>query len=93
MADNDRGGASFIEGLLLGGILGGIIGLLFAPQAGEKTRTWLKNLKDDNQDIIDSALNTSENLITSSKQAITDGFDKVAKMIEDKLESKKKPLK
>lgn len=93
MSENNNGGASFLEGLILGTILGGVLGVLFAPQTGEKTREWLKNIKDDNQDIIDSAVNTSETIITSSKKAITDGFDKVAKMIEEKLENKKKPLK
>jgi gas vesicle protein len=93
MSNNDNSGANFLEGLLLGAVIGGVLGVLFAPQSGEKSRAWLKNIKDENQDIIDSALNTSENIISSSKQAITEGFDKVAKMIETKLDTKKKPLK
>lgn len=93
MSNNDRGAANFLEGLLLGAVIGGVLGVLFAPQSGERSRAWLKNLKEDNQDIIDSALDTSENIISSSKQAITEGFDKVAKMIESKLDTKKKPLK
>jgi len=93
MSNNENGGANFLEGLILGAVLGGVIGVLFAPQSGEKSRAWLKTVKDENQDIIDSAVTTSENLVSSSKKAITEGFDKVAEMIEQKLEGKKRPLK
>ncbi len=89
-SDNNNG--SFLEGLFMGAILGGVLGVLFAPQSGEKSRAWLKKLKDDNQDILDNALETSENLVTTSKTAIKEGFDKVANMIEEKLTTNtKKP--
>lgn len=89
----ENNGSSFLEGLLIGAILGGVIGVLFAPQSGESSRAWLKKVKDDNQDVIDSAVETSETLITSSKSAIKDGFEKIANMIEEKLPESKKPKK
>jgi gas vesicle protein len=44
-SDND--GSNFLTGLLLGGIIGAAIGLLFAPQPGEKTREQLKGRLDE----------------------------------------------
>ncbi len=89
----EREGSNFLEGLLIGAILGGLLGVLFAPQSGEKSRAWLKKVKDENQDVIDSAVETSENLISSSKSAIKDGFDKIASMIEEKLPEAKRGKK
>ena len=44
---SEHEGSSFITGLLLGGIIGAAIGLLFAPQPGEKTREQLKGRLDE----------------------------------------------
>ena len=44
-SEND--GSSFLTGLLLGGIIGAVLGLLFAPQPGEKTREQLRARADE----------------------------------------------
>jgi gas vesicle protein len=44
---NDNGGPSFFAGLLLGGIIGAVLGLLFAPQSGDKTREQLRGKVDE----------------------------------------------
>ena len=44
---NDNNGSNFLAGLLLGGIIGAILGLLFAPQPGEKTREQLRGRVDE----------------------------------------------
>jgi gas vesicle protein len=36
--------ANLLEGLLLGGLIGAALGILFAPQAGEKNREALKDI-------------------------------------------------
>ncbi len=92
MSDNNNGG-SFLEGLFIGVLLGGIFGVLFAPQAGEKSRAWIKKVSDDNKDILDSAINNSENVISSAKQAISEGFDKISTMIDNKIPTTKKTIR
>ena len=74
---------------VMGVLIGTGIGILFAPQSGDKSRAWLKQVKDENQEVIDNAVQTSESLISTSKTAIKEGFDKIADMIEDKLKEKK----
>ena len=44
---SDNNGSSFLTGLLLGGIVGAILGLIFAPQPGDKTREQLRTRMDE----------------------------------------------
>ncbi|MCJ7522317.1 MAG: YtxH domain-containing protein [Dehalococcoidia bacterium] len=44
---SENNGPNFFTGLLLGGIIGAILGLLFAPQPGEKTREQLRGKIDE----------------------------------------------
>ena len=44
---NESNGPNFFTGLLLGGIIGAVLGLLFAPQPGEKTREQLRGKVDE----------------------------------------------
>jgi gas vesicle protein len=44
---NDNDGSSFFAGLILGGIIGAVLGLLFAPQSGDKTREQLRGRFDE----------------------------------------------
>jgi gas vesicle protein len=43
----DNNGPNFFTGLLLGGIIGAVLGLLFAPQPGEQTREQLRGKVDE----------------------------------------------
>lgn len=43
----ENNGSNFFTGLLLGGIIGAVLGLLFAPQPGEKTREQLREKADE----------------------------------------------
>lgn len=78
---SDRGG--FFEGVFFGAILGAALGLLFAPQSGLETRRKLRDLRDDNQDIIDDTVDRTETMIEKTKDAIEDGFEKLGKLIEE----------
>lgn len=42
MSDHDEFGA-FLVGLVVGGVTGAVVALLFAPQSGEETRTLIKD--------------------------------------------------
>jgi gas vesicle protein len=43
----ENSGPNFFTGLLLGTIIGAVLGLLFAPQPGEKTREQLRSKADE----------------------------------------------
>lgn len=43
----ENNGPGFFAGLLLGGVIGAVLGLLFAPQPGEKTREQLRGRIDE----------------------------------------------
>jgi len=91
MSRHDDG--SFFEIFLLGGIVGAVLGVLFAPQSGDKTRAWLQEVKDEHQEEIDDAVEKSEKVISTTKEAIEDGFDKVSNMIDKKIKETKKKKK
>jgi gas vesicle protein len=90
MRDREYGGGVFLEGLLIGAVLGGVLGVLFAPQSGVKTRQWLKEVKEDNQDIIDEGVKNVENLVTSAKQVIDDKIRKIEEKLSKKDDKKNK---
>ncbi|MDR1997745.1 MAG: YtxH domain-containing protein [Candidatus Margulisbacteria bacterium] len=81
---------AFLEGIFIGAVLGGVLGVLFAPQPGEKTRKWLRDIKDENQDVLDGAVASGENLINSAKQSIEDKIKKISKLVEDRTAKNKK---
>jgi len=89
MSDNNNGNNGFLSGLILGAILGGVLGVVYAPQAGETTRKWIKEVKDQNEDIIKDAMDNSANLVQTTKDSIEEGFHKLTKTLESKQKSKK----
>ena len=93
MSDREHSAGAFLEGIFIGAVLGGVLGVLFAPQSGDKTRKWLKDVKEEHQDIIDEALGNGENLINSAKQSIEDKITKISKLLEAKPEEKVKKTK
>ncbi|MBU0579794.1 MAG: YtxH domain-containing protein [Candidatus Margulisbacteria bacterium] len=88
MSNNSR----FLDGFILGAVVGAVAALLYAPQSGEQTRTWLKKVKDENQDLIDNAKETSENLIAQTKAAIDEGIEKISSTIDEKKRSSRKKI-
>jgi gas vesicle protein len=84
------GDSRFLEGVVVGAIIGAGAALLFAPQTGEETRTWLKKMKDDNQDVLDKAKETSEGMIANTKAAINEGIERLSAAIEEKKKTPRK---
>lgn len=71
MSDRDDFGA-FLIGFVVGGITGAITALLFAPQAGEETRTMIRDkaieLRDQTSETVGESLAKAEK---AAKDAVT----------------------
>ncbi len=74
----------FTEGLFFGAIIGAVVALIFAPQSGDKTRKYLKKLKEDNQDLIDETADNAEVVISKTLSAIHTGMDKIQEVLEER---------
>jgi len=62
--------AEFLGGLLLGALVGAALGLLFAPYAGEQTRTLIKEKAGD---VAESASSGAKTLVEKSKGLLQRG--------------------
>lgn len=77
MSDNNSGsGFAFIAGLAVGAVVGGIAGLLFAPEAGDETRRKLqdksKELTEDLHDKFDEFKDTVNEALENVKTKVED---------------------
>jgi len=84
MSDNSSGsGFAFIAGLAVGAVVGGMAGLLFAPEAGDETRKKLqeksKELTEDLHDKFDEFKDTVNEALDNVKTKVEDVKDKVTK--------------
>lgn len=79
MSDRDDFGA-FLIGFVVGGVAGAVSALLFAPQAGEETRTMIRDkaieLKDQTSETVGESL-------TKAEKAAKDAVVKAEKLLED----------
>ncbi len=71
--END--GPNFFTGLLLGGIIGAVLGLLFAPQPGEKTREQLRGKVDGLASLGKSAWEEGKEAATQKGEELKAKFD------------------
>ncbi len=74
---NERG--STLVALLLGGIIGAGLALLYAPDSGYETRRRLREGYDDAED-------WAKDKLGDAKERIEDGTDKVKDLLGDKKE-------
>lgn len=74
---SSRGG--FLEGLLVGVILGGLSILVAAPSSRKELTSKVKKIRDENEDVLES----TEDLIAKTKQSIESGFEKLGDIIKD----------
>ena len=75
MADQ---GDKFLKGLIFGGIIGGVLGVLYAPKSGKETREELSVESD-------KLLNQFKSDIENAKKAALKSFDQGKDIIIDKL--------
>ena len=68
----DEGSPSFFGGLIMGGLLGAVVALLFAPQSGERTREQLTKAGEDaiaqGQKVVEEARERAEAIITDAQR-------------------------
>lgn len=76
MSDRDEFGA-FLVGLIVGGLTGAVVSLLFAPQSGEETRALIK---EKSIELRDKAQLSAEEVIARAEVAAADALDGAAEL-------------
>ncbi len=76
----DEGGSEFWLGLILGGIIGAGLALLFAPQAGRQTR---EQLTVTGTEVSERARTTAEEVATRARETAADVAARGRAIIED----------
>ena len=77
--------SGFFEGMVFGMCAGIVTGILFAPSSGEETRRRLKDMKDENEHIINNSKEKTEEMITKTLDAIEKGFSNITHMVDKKI--------
>lgn len=86
----ERESSRFLDGLVVGGLLGVVFGLLYAPKKGEETREIVKEKLGKLKDSFENARATTEEVIEKTKKSIEEGLDEIATTI-DKKKKKTQP--
>jgi gas vesicle protein len=78
---SNRGG--FLEGLIVGTLLGGLSVLVASPSARQKIQSRIQQFCDDNDEVFESTKESTEDLIEKTKQSIESGFDRLGDIIKE----------
>lgn len=79
----------FTDGFILGAVVGTLLGILFAPNSGEKTRSSIKQWTKDEMPPMDQTKEKVEDLIVKTRQSIEKGFENLGQMVKEGKEPKK----
>jgi len=90
MADN---GDNFFKGFLLGGLVGGVLGVLFAPKSGREMRADLSAELEKARVDLENAKKAALKAFEESKERILDTFTPDTEEEEVVEEEKPKPRK
>lgn len=74
----------FLDGLVVGGLLGVVFGLLYAPKKGEETREIVKEKISKLKDSFENARASTEEVIEKTKRSIETGLEELASTIDKK---------
>jgi len=80
MASENNQGKGLLIGLLIGGAIGALAGLLFAPKSGRELRQDIKNKSDE---YLDDAERYITDARTKAKDLINEGKKRSEKLISD----------
>lgn len=80
MSENNNNTAKIIGAALLGAAIGGLIGVLFAPDKGSKTR---KRLMNKGHELTDSMKQKFSDLMADMKENAKEGAEKVKDAVKE----------
>lgn len=86
---NQSGGFKLLKGLVIGGIIGSAVGILFAPNSGKKTRKKLMNEADRLKNELEKYANDFSEKAKQAKQDLEDKLAEVTSKIEKSAENLK----
>jgi gas vesicle protein len=74
---SNDGGSDFIKGLLVGGAIGAVVALLYAPKSGKETREELAKKKDELYDKVKDEYSTT---LANAKKSIAAAHQKLEEL-------------
>ena len=80
MFKEERNANSFIGGLITGGVVGGLVGLLFAPKSGREFR---KDISDKSGEILDDTNRLIEDAKDKAAIIVSEAMKKAECILED----------
>ena len=80
MLDGQKNSKYFIGALLTGGVIGSLVGLLFAPKSGKELR---KDISDKVSGILEDTIEMLENARSKASGMISDAKKKAEEIIDD----------
>ncbi len=91
MCEKNQNNQSFVNGVLLGGLIGAAVGFLYAPQTGTETRRKLKqsaeNLKDRAEPLIEQfetrVIPVIKEVQTASAPVRKEFMEKVERLVDE----------
>ena len=87
MSDKEEHSNFFFNGLMMGGIIGGVLGVLFAPWKGEEVREKLKQKVDemnlDSDKTLGEIKEKSEQMLEGAKHSLMGALDRISSAIEE----------
>ena len=101
MEEQEERNFNFFKGLLIGGVLGVLVGILFAPKSGKELRSDIKNkgnkIIKDGQEIYADASTKAKEIIgevkhqaKELKREAEDAGEKIAEEVHEKMGQVKK---
>ncbi len=97
MSNSDGNLLSFIAGAAVGALVGLGVGILIAPDKGEKTREMISNKSHDLKDELESHVEKSKDKLESFAHSLADrikaGLENNGKAVEEAFNSKKSEAK
>ena len=81
--NNEQGGNGFLTGLLVGGIIGVAVGLLYAPRPGTETRAMLM---DKTAEARESAAKLMSDAQKKANDILAQARDAAAKLVQKEQE-------
>jgi len=70
----------FASGLFLGAIIGSIVGILYAPDSGKRTR---KRIHRKSDEILDDAVSYAKQSRDKAEEIVEDGKKRVEELLEE----------